>query len=402
MKARNFDIATSVHPCCVQFLPSRFSTIISSGISHSDQSYFVCGEYELQEETSHRIGFLNVYNNRTGEQKLSAQCDSGILDFKIVDRYFASALSSGQLCFHSLNESGERIELATTFEDSDEGFFLSLSSSSLLQEAETDEIFSRPCSVAVSTERSSILVTEFNGAGIQEVCRFQNTHKLCGEAVPAWTVIFNPYDTNILLSGGDDSMGRLWDIRGNCCIGTLKTHEMGVTSACWNPSLSKSHSLLMGSYDGHMSFWDTRSLRGPVNKIIAGGGVWRSKWFTTRHTTGSSNDGSSFVMAACMHGGARLFRIDGAKDSGGEIAGATHCCSHFHNVEVDREHTNKSGEDSAVLMDELAAEKKSELCYGVDVVVPSSRDVGDSDDSSLLVVSSSFYENVISLWQVTL
>ncbi|KAI3866572.1 hypothetical protein MKX03_023784 [Papaver bracteatum] len=66
------------------------------------------------------------------------------------------------------------------------------------------------------------------------------------------------------------------------------------------------NALLTGSYDEHLRIWDVRSISKPVNEssICLGGGVWRLKQHPSI---------PSLVLAACMHNGFAVVRVEGEK-----------------------------------------------------------------------------------------
>jgi WD40 repeat protein len=380
---RHFDIDTVVHPCCIEHLPkSLYAHHHHQTNSSFHDSLFVCGEYELNEENGSRVGFLKVYNSKDGNILSSKPFDSGILDIKVVDANIAMVTSTGQLYLLTMNDT-YGLDEATSVCHEDEGFLLSVSAA--CGESPRKKL-------AVSTEKSTIMVYETGGSGLEKVHSIQNAHVLCGENVPAWTVNFDPYDANILLTGGDDNMARLWDTRTSVTTAALRTHEAGVTSACWSPYCDAVFAL--GSYDGMISFWDKRMLKRPVNKIetgkiskptfckryncFIGGGVWRIKWFN------APDGNNSFMVAACMHGGTNIYMVDRSDDTNISVAAPV---IHMH----------KPLTQTAAHPSDVVAVSKGELSYGVDII-----DIRKTNEStvSVQIASSSFYQNIISIWSV--
>ena len=109
----------------------------------------------------------------------------------------------------------------------------------------------------------------------------------------AWVAQFNYHDPNIIYSGGDDSLFKVWDLRGKAV--TSKTHQAGVTSISHHPR--KEFVLATGSYDESIRIWDSRSLKLPVMESNSGGGIWRLKWHP-------END---ILLAACMYNGFQVY-----------------------------------------------------------------------------------------------
>ena len=110
----------------------------------------------------------------------------------------------------------------------------------------------------------------------------------------AWTCQFNYQDRNILYSGGDDSLFKIWDLRTSKSV-TNKIHEAGVTSISHHPR--QEFTLVTGSYDEKIRLWDTRSLKQPLNEKNTGGGVWRLKWHPKE----------DLMLAACMYNGFHIY-----------------------------------------------------------------------------------------------
>jgi len=97
-----------------------------------------------------------------------------------------------------------------------------------------------------------------------------------------WCSAWKSADT--VLTGGDDSLLKLWDLREDLqtaqivCKRSLLfinlsygSHNAGVTSI-----LPVSDSLVLtGSYDNHLRLFDYRNFRRPVSSLDLDGGVWR-------------------------------------------------------------------------------------------------------------------------------
>lgn len=120
-----------------------------------------------------------------------------------------------------------------------------------------------------------------------------------------WAASFDTHQPQLLYTGSDDCRFSCWDLREstpNPVFQNSKTHKMGV--CCITKSPTNSNMLLTGSYDEFLRVWDVRSALKPVNEnsICLGGGVWRIK-----HHPGLSG----LVLAACMHNGFAVARIQG-------------------------------------------------------------------------------------------
>src|SRR3546814_2483780 len=123
----------------------------------------------------------------------------------------------------------------------------------------------------------------------------------------AWITTFSPHDSSILMSGGDDSMLKLWDLR-SCPSRPICRYECdgGVTTAQWHAEHDSY--FISGSYDEHVRLWDVRAMQAPLRTINVGGGVWRLQWLPSEFAAGSLS--SSSVLVAAMRGGVPIVNIE--------------------------------------------------------------------------------------------
>jgi diphthamide biosynthesis protein 7 len=201
--------------------------------------------------------------------------------------------------------------------------------------------------------------------------------------------VFNAHDRNIVMSGGDDCMLKVWDLRagpsrpvvGYECGG-------GVTSGQWHAQLAEY--FISGSYDEQVRLWDIRSMREPVKSYDVGGGVWRLKWLpvelAARLDASSCAAGlsSASVLVAAMRGGVPLIEVDPL------TAASTDQASH-----------------EQVVQSRYTGHPSESLAYGVDwVPVCNSASHSDDDEKavqspvSLRGASCSFYDNAFHLWRI--
>lgn len=115
-----------------------------------------------------------------------------------------------------------------------------------------------------------------------------------------WTACFaGDSDDRVVLSGGDDAMCKLWDIRCTTRPAhVLKDFEAGVTVVSTHPR--KTHFVAVGSYDESVAVYDIRSPSKPLLKESFGGGIWRIQWHPI--------DDNRLLLAA-MHGGCRAVQL---------------------------------------------------------------------------------------------
>ncbi|XP_034896799.1 uncharacterized protein [Populus alba] len=122
-----------------------------------------------------------------------------------------------------------------------------------------------------------------------------------------WAASFDIHQPQLVYTGSDDCKFSCWDLRdgpSNLVFQNSKVHKMGV--CCIAKSPRDPNILLTGSYDEYLRLWDVRSISKPVNEtsVCLGGGVWRVKHHP--YVPG-------VVLAACMHNGFAVVKIDEEK-----------------------------------------------------------------------------------------
>ena len=306
------DYRPQLHPCTIEAYHGTTDQNVGSRSNYS----FLCGTYELREglegEAS-RGGSITVCTVDPMSKTLchrTIDCKSGILDMKISGELVATAQSLHSLSLHKIHEvylghngedvSGNHASLSVdevaSVSSADEGLFLSLdwdlgyslhAMPSHLDECSDgvshdyqepgqvrrcaiNETGSRCANIAVSTQEGSILVYQLSDdKEFSEVFSVREAHKMTGVAMPVWIVCFDPHSKNTIVTGGDDCVMKLWDIRqGSAPTHSNKTHNAGVTSAQWHPVIE--HTFITGSYDEYVRVWDQRALRSPVAETHAG------------------------------------------------------------------------------------------------------------------------------------
>ena len=115
------------------------------------------------------------------------------------------------------------------------------------------------------------------GAGIQQVAS-QRQHEL-----EAWCVEVSATDSNLILSGADDSLLRAWDLRTSNASPAFsnRSHEAGVISLASNPH--NVFQILSGSYDERLRLFDLRHMKEPLlrsNRL--GDGAYQLSWHPKR------------------------------------------------------------------------------------------------------------------------
>lgn len=352
---------TSIHPC----------TIDSDRIKNR---YF-CGCYELDEETQTRKGRVYVYQNGESDGDSSSfseiqsiELPSGVLDLNWSQNFLILALSDSTLTIHrELDDSWVSTHNQMV---QDEGLFLSVKNNFEASQG-NDKI-------VVSTQSGSVIVyTLSDSEGLVQTAHISSGHTLFGENMPVWISNINPYDSQMVISGGDDMQFKIWDLRLDSTptkpIFISKHHQAGVTSIEWSPF--DANCFMTGSYDESIAFWDHRSLRRPLYLIETGGGAWRANWLA--QPKGMSSSKYQYFSIANMQHGASIYQIDLSGDR--QISDS---CQNKHVLYTD------------------GSEKH--LTYGLSEI--SRRPIHQDQDDSLVtgvefvMASCSFYDNLVSEW----
>ena len=233
---------------------------VASLESSQQLGIFACGSYVLNKESGHRSGQITLCDASGEVLKQSSPELAGVLDMKWRhDSTLAVASADGSLTVYDthLGDADTPITNVASDTSPEEGLYLSLDACSR--------------NIVVSTQNGSILSYSVGDGNCRLSDKKTGAHCLFGENVPAWIVAKSRFSTDLICSGGDDMVIRLWDLR---CLGAptaaaSKTHTAGVTSAMFSPSCE--HLLAVGSYDEHISIWDIRNMRKEVGDIHAGG-----------------------------------------------------------------------------------------------------------------------------------
>jgi hypothetical protein len=264
--------------CCADFKPSLHPCSIETYHHDSNTNIFLCGQYELnEEEGGKREGSIHVCTVDSLSESLShttSTCKSGILDMKISGDFVATAQSESSLCIHKIKKDTNDfdsfvLEEIATITDEEQGLFLSLDwdigydmhsiitnqknidknsknkgdidkkdvklTDVNIETAEPEFKFSKRkaynnenAKIIVSTQEGSIILYDLNSGSLTEEFKIKKAHVMCGQNMPAWITFFNPHNTNVLMSGGDDCLMKLWDTRCKMTTHIDRTHNAGM------------------------------------------------------------------------------------------------------------------------------------------------------------------------------
>ncbi|XP_030754397.1 diphthine methyltransferase [Sitophilus oryzae] len=261
------------------------------------QNFFVCGNYELDETNTEsvqkRLGCIYLFsvNCDTG-LKLHQQVNTvGILDLK-----WCPNLVQGSSLLGAVNSDGileiyqfekESLNLLTkyVFNPNTIESILILSLDWSTGKYENDQPL-----ISCSDSAGNIHVLHFNTTNLT-VESFWHGHTF-----QAWITAFYYWDTNSILSGGDDALFLVFDKRiKDMPVTKNKEHGAGVTSLHSNKS--KEYVIASGSYDENIRLWDIRHMKRSTDIFKMPGTLWRLKWDPFVQ---------NFLLAACMLGGVHI------------------------------------------------------------------------------------------------
>lgn len=207
---------TQLYADCVEFCP--YDPFLSVA---------VCGNYQLCESESARIGRLNLHSIDSGRINLTPlqQIDTpGILDIKWCRRevnnqvLLAAANALGELILYKINSDFNLAQVHSTLIEYDNRLALFC-----------DWHFGEK--VVVSDSKGHVSCLSINN----QVSSIEASWK--AHDYEAWVASFDWHNGNLIYSGGDDCCFRLWDLRdsNSPVITNRKAHQMGVTSIETSP-----------------------------------------------------------------------------------------------------------------------------------------------------------------------
>ena len=318
----------------------------ADSIEALSEDVFACATYQLlereQEETqAQRTGSVMMYKiDRDSVKRLQTIKTNAILDMKWHrsghQKILTTADSKGEVHFYSANDN--LLEEKTMLVVDKEA--LCLSSDWYKTEF--------PSQVAYSLSSGNLAIVQLAESEPTVIKNWT------GHSLEAWIITCDYANHDILYSGADDCLLKMWDLRtgvDRACI-TSKRHSMGV--CCIQAHPTREHVFCSGSYDEFVYVWDNRTMKRPISEIATGGGVWRLKWHPYGHDK---------LLAACMHNGYKVIDyLDGLSDP--SIT--------------------------------LSYDKHESLAYGVDWCL---NPIQSEENKETVFASCSFYDKLLTVWK---
>lgn len=320
------------------------------------QHVLAASTYTLQEgDQPIRAGSISLFNvNAVSAENCNLELfhrvdTAGVFDIKwspvggIVGPLLAQADAAGYLRIYNLEGCSD--------EEKARGGFLNVVCGEKISSSMCLFLDWNPLSTSISVGLSdgSVSIASLVESGI-ETLQAWKAHDF-----ELWTTCFDIHQPQLVYTGADDCKFSCWDMRDSpskMVFQNSKVHKMGV--CCISKSPTDPNTILTGSYDEHLRVWDIRSITRPVNKTSAclGGGVWRIKYHPFV---------SGLVLAACMHNGFSIVKVDGGKP---EV------------IEAYNQHGS--------------------LAYGADW--QKEKSLPGSKTKSTIVATCSFYDRLLRLW----
>eukprot|EP01095_Lingulamoeba_sp_RSL-Kostka_P002083 TRINITY_DN12934_c0_g1_i1.p1 TRINITY_DN12934_c0_g1~~TRINITY_DN12934_c0_g1_i1.p1 ORF type:complete len:401 (-),score=119.99 TRINITY_DN12934_c0_g1_i1:8-1210(-) len=370
------------------------------------ENIFVCGCYQLDEETRRRIGGIHLFelniekenennsidenneNESSGENNESSCFDriqfietqSGILDTSWCDKDLVTAESTGKVSLYEIengssdgndnNKPQLRLKGKCSIEENSKlGISLAVDWNCYSHEENVNR------NVVSSYTNGEIAIFDVNRFSLNEIEDEDDIIlKWKGHHYEPWACCYNKLNHNLIFSGGDDLKLKCWDIRLDCQFPTFVNaqYDMGVT--CIQCSPFDENIFAVGSYDQSLQLYDIRNPKKSLSSIDLGGGIWRIKW----HPTNKKQ-----ILTACMRGNYNLVSIGD--------------CS----VEQQQQNNNNGDNDDIDYSNlynlgfyDSVHNSKESLAYGVDWI----RNKENTFDH---IASCSFYNHICSVWNIT-
>ena len=310
-------------------LPSMFnnSKMNACSLEHvpGQASSYVVGTYELDETTNLRMGHVEIHTLSSSgtppsisPHLLTSPDNSGFLDCKFgkvaaTTTLLAGARANGSISLHMLTcptptHTTPNFSYITSSDPSPTdppGLCLSLDFDKLEFKKRIASSYSNGYiqihSISSSLSSSPAPAPTLTLTPTTKIF----AHSLFGVPAEVWSTCFAPptFHSDFLLSGGDDSFLKGWDVTASLQKPAFKVGDeefsAGVTAMEWNPS--NPNLFAVGSYDESVRIYDARNLKVVLAKQrVEGGGIWRLRW----------DERGEKLLVGAMHAGGRVMSFN--------------------------------------------------------------------------------------------
>ncbi|CAF1041529.1 unnamed protein product [Didymodactylos carnosus] len=257
----------------------------------TQSTLFVCGTYLYDGADKSRKGSifcLNLNESTNSINTLQHLNTNGILDMQWLQHdstYLSTICSNGQFVLYSLTSDQNEPLKQVLCEDVTADQTLGLTHN-WYRPRDINQLTSSRYLV-VGDQSGSLTLAELNTNGLEYIQQWQAHDYEC------WTCAFDYTNSNIVFSGADDCLFKIWDIREQAKETHLsREHKMGVCSIAVSPF--DEHQFLTGSFDEYLRQWDKRMLDKSLKETKLNAGVWKIKY----HPQNAQN-----ILCACMANG---------------------------------------------------------------------------------------------------
>jgi diphthine methyl ester acylhydrolase len=244
---------------------------------------FACGTYLYNPDNITREGSIYLFRYNTSTSSIDTvhhQQTNGILDLKWIscspESTFLSTVSAlGQLSLYSLADLNRPI----VCEDVTNDRTIALSHA-WLQASNNYAV--------ISDQQGCLSICDLDSSNGLRFSQSWSAHDY-----ECWTCAWDQFDSNIVYSGADDNLMKIWDIRNyQQAIHINRKHTMGICSIVSDDR--NDQQFFTGSFDEYLRLWDKRQLNEPLKMIKLGGGVWKIKPYPNN---------KDILLCACMQNG---------------------------------------------------------------------------------------------------
>ena len=261
--------------------------------TRSGDVVLACGTYHLDESTKIKSGHIGLYTASTTSKTITrgdTYGESAIFNMRWCEDRLGAVTADARFRLYRLRDQDESpsLEHLGSKTSSEESKRLSVHYTSL---AWNPYDKSQACVSHSNGNLSSWSVDDMKCVHEWRAHSYEGGHA----GAEVWSVSY--FDSNVLLSGADDTKLKTWDLRDPTRASLVCSghHEMGVTAI--RILKGAPNAIITGSYDERIRMFDIRSLRkGSISSISCGGGVWQIR-------SATCGDVENRFVSACMRGG---------------------------------------------------------------------------------------------------